>query len=171
MPSPVVPTAAALALVACFIAGIAGCDGPPSVIGSWYSMAQPTDTQSVQWAFEFTDDGKVSLALVTTSTATAGRGAGCMETVAIDGVYTTARADSAAGASLTLTAQSGTTQYDSCVNPAENTAATALPQASLDMFSADLSGPFTVTEQTLTLHMPASGPASGPVPGVLTRQI
>lgn len=142
------------------LATFAGCGNPPSIVGNWASTTVLNPTLQTEWSFKFTADNNFTASVVTTSTATSGRGAGCVITVATSGVYT------AVEPTLTVTTQSGTTIYERCLNSAENTASMPLSAANLAMFSSDFSGPFAVTGDQLTLNTPASGVG----PGALTRQ-
>ena len=139
---------------------LAGCGNPPSIVGSWASTTTLAASLAADWSFTFTADSKLTLTFSTTSSATSGKGAGCVNTVSINGTYT------AAEPNLTVTAQSGTSIYERCLNSAENTPPMTLSAANLAMFSTDFTGPFTVTADELTLATPASGVG----PGVLTRK-
>ena len=138
---------------------LTGCGNPPTLVGSWVSTTTASPTLQTEWTFKFAADNTYAQSLVTTNTATSGRGAGCVATVSTGGVYT------AVEPTLTVTAQSGTASYERCLNSAEN-ARLPLSAADLAMFSTDFSGPFAVSGDQLTLNTPASGIG----PGVLTRQ-
>ena len=145
--------------VAIVLGPLSGCGNPPSIVGNWTSATALGVNLQQAWSLKFTADGRFELRLVNTSTATSGRGAGCVDTIVANGTYTASEPD------LTVTAQSGSTTYDHCLNSAENTATSNFPPASLMMLSTDFTGPFSVTADELTL----SPPESGFGPGVLTR--
>lgn len=157
MLSRLVINAALLTMTA--LGSLAGCGSPPSVVGSWSSTTTLGAALQQDWSVKFTADDKLTLTFVNTSTATSGTGAGCVNTVSISGTYTATVTD------LTVTAQSGTSLYERCQNPAENAGPITLSAANLAMFAKDLSGPYTVTADQLTL----SPPESGIGPGVLNR--
>lgn len=140
--------------------GLSGCGNPPSIVGSWGSTVTAGPSLQMDWSFKFAADNTFTLTLVTSSTATSGRGAGCVNTVTASGVYT------AAEPTLTVTAQSGGSIYERCLNSAENTTLMPFNAANLAMLSTDFSGPFSVTADQLTLKTPASGIG----PGALIRQ-
>lgn len=139
-----------------------GCGGEPTIVGSWSAgpTVQTDPNLKVKWSLKFTADNKFTQSVVTTSSATSGTGAGCVNSIEVAGKYSVVEKN------LTLTAESGTSAYASCLNSSENVAAKALAAADLAALSAELSGPFTMTEEQLTLKMPAQGPK----PGVLSRQ-
>ena len=138
---------------------LAGCGSPISIIDLWASTTKLGTALQQDWTLQFTNDNKLALKLVNTSTATSGQGAACVNTVSISGTSTTTQTE------LTVTAQSGTSVYERCQNPAENAGPITLSAANLAMFATDLSGPYTLTADQLTL----SPPESGFGPGVLTR--
>jgi len=149
-------TAALMTLVGTLTA----CGSEPSIVGSWSASNSLAANLETQWVFKFTADNKFTLSMVTTSTATSGSGAGCVNTVSLAGDYSVLATD------LTVTAKSGTFVYEKCLNSAQNTPVMNFQATNLQMFSTDFTGPFTVTAEELTLKTPASGVG----PGVLSRQ-
>lgn len=139
---------------------LTACGSEPTIVGSWSSTNATAPNIESRWSFKFTADNKFTLSTITTNAATSGTGAGCVNTISLAGDY------SAAATALTVTAKSGTFAYEKCLNSAQNTAVMNFDAASLQMFSTDFTGPFTVTAEELTLKAPASGFG----PGVLSRQ-
>lgn len=139
-----------------------GCGSPASIVGTWSASATDATNASLKtkWTLKFADDNKFTESVVITNGATSGTGAGCVNSIEVSGKY------SVAEKSLTLTADSGTSAYASCMNSSENVAPKQLSATDLATMSSDLSGPFTMTEEQLTLKMPAQGPK----PGILSRQ-
>lgn len=154
------PAKAGLFVMVNALGALLGCGSPPSIVGSWNSTTNFSASLQTDWSFTFTADDKLTLKFVTTSSATSGQGAGCVNTVSVSGTYT------AVEPNLTVTAQSGTTIYERCLNSAENTSSIALNAANLAMFAKDFTGPFSVTADELTLPKPESGIG----PGVLNRK-
>ena len=142
------------------IGTLTACGSEPTIVGSWSASKTAAPNLDAQWSFKFAADNKFTLSMLTTSTATSGSGAGCVNTISLAGDY------SVAATTLTVTAKSGTFIYEKCLNSNQNTSVMNFDAAPLQMFSNDFSGPFTVTADELTLKTPASGIG----PGVLSRQ-